>query len=158
MWKLVVIYMPILGACLIGGALTIDEYHNWYDVLAGAIIGTIMAFSAYRMVYASVWDWRFNHIPLHRNMPFRYDGSDELSNAVFTHKAGWGGHGHGADAGVGAGVGAGAPVAGHHHNNGVNDGYVANSGHANGYEHGTHHSASGVNRVPVGGRRSHDIV
>jgi len=154
MWKLVVIYMPILGACLIGGALTIDEYHNWYDVFAGAVIGTVMAFSAYRMVYASVWDWRFNHIPLHRNMPFRYDGSDDLSNAVFTHRAGWGGHGAGA--GVGAGAGAGAPVAGHH--NGVNDGYATQTGHGNGYEHGSHHSGGGMNRVPVGGRRSHDIV
>jgi membrane-associated phospholipid phosphatase len=28
MWKLIVIYIPILGAVLIGGALTIDEYHN----------------------------------------------------------------------------------------------------------------------------------
>ena len=26
-----------------------------------------MAFSAYRMVYASVWDFRFNHIPLTRH-------------------------------------------------------------------------------------------
>jgi membrane-associated phospholipid phosphatase len=58
MWKLIVLYMPILGAVLIGGALTIDEYHNWYDVFAGAVIGTTMAFSAYRMVYASVWDFR----------------------------------------------------------------------------------------------------
>lgn len=30
MWKLIVIYAPILGAVLIGGALTIDEFHNWY--------------------------------------------------------------------------------------------------------------------------------
>jgi membrane-associated phospholipid phosphatase len=29
MWKLIALYAPILGACLIGGALTIDEYHNW---------------------------------------------------------------------------------------------------------------------------------
>lgn len=29
MWKLIVIYAPILGAVLIGGALTIDEFHNW---------------------------------------------------------------------------------------------------------------------------------
>lgn len=28
MWKMVVIYIPILGAVLIAGALTIDEYHN----------------------------------------------------------------------------------------------------------------------------------
>lgn len=55
MWKLIAIWAPILGAVLIGGALTIDEFHNWYDVVAGAIIGTVMAFSAYRMTYASVW-------------------------------------------------------------------------------------------------------
>jgi membrane-associated phospholipid phosphatase len=29
MWKLIATYAPVLGACLIGGALTIDEYHNW---------------------------------------------------------------------------------------------------------------------------------
>jgi membrane-associated phospholipid phosphatase len=67
MWKLIVLYMPILGAVLIGGALTIDEYHNWYDVFAGAVIGTVMAFSAYRMVYASVWDFRcmLSPLPIH---------------------------------------------------------------------------------------------
>lgn len=58
MWKLVVTYMPILGAVLIGGALTIDEYHNWYDIIAGATIGSVFALSSYRMVYASVWDFR----------------------------------------------------------------------------------------------------
>ena len=58
MWKLIAIYAPILGACLIGGALTIDEYHNWYDIFAGAVIGSVMAFSSYRMTYAAVWDFR----------------------------------------------------------------------------------------------------
>ncbi|KAJ4349796.1 uncharacterized protein N0V89_008414 [Didymosphaeria variabile] len=96
MWKLIVIYAPILGACLIGGALTIDEYHNWYDILAGAVIGTVMAFSAYRMTYASVWDFRFNHIPLVRNAPFIYGAGpstfDGFHSATFTRKAGWGEH------------------------------------------------------------------
>lgn len=94
LWKLVVIYAPILGATLIAGSLTIDEYHNWYDIVAGGIIGTVMAFSAYRMVYASVWDFRFNHIPLARNAPFTYgDGeyaADGFHEAMFTRKAGWG--------------------------------------------------------------------
>lgn len=90
-WKLIATYAPILGATLIAGSLTIDEFHNWYDCLAGAIIGTIMAFSSYRMVYASVFDFRFNHIPLNRLIPFNYGlGQGELLNAVFTHKAGWG--------------------------------------------------------------------
>lgn len=91
MWKLVLIYAPILGATLIAGALTIDEFHNWYDVVAGAIIGSVMAFSAYRMCYAAIWDWRWNHIPLHRGQPclYTHDGV-ELMDASFTRRAGWG--------------------------------------------------------------------
>ncbi|OAL43623.1 acid phosphatase/Vanadium-dependent haloperoxidase [Pyrenochaeta sp. DS3sAY3a] len=94
MWKLIALYAPLLGAVLIGGALTIDEYHNWYDILAGAFIGTIMAFSSYRMVYASIWDFRFNHIPLLRHAPFVYGAGpssfDGFHDAIFTRKAGWG--------------------------------------------------------------------
>ena len=89
MWKMIVLYAPILGACLIGGALTIDEFHNWYDVFAGAVIGTVMAFSAYRMTYAAIWDWRWNHIPLNRGSPFIF-GEPELAGAVFTRRVGWG--------------------------------------------------------------------
>jgi diacylglycerol diphosphate phosphatase/phosphatidate phosphatase len=96
MWKLVALYAPILGACLIGGALTIDEFHNWYDILAGAVIGTFMAFCSYRMVYASVWDFRFNHVPVLRHAPFVYGAGpstfDGFHDAVFTRKAGWGTH------------------------------------------------------------------
>jgi len=94
MWKLIVTYAPLLGATLITGALTIDEFHNWYDCLAGATIGIVMATSAYRMVYASVWDFRFNHIPLNRHTPFSYGageaGAGGFESAVFTRKAGWG--------------------------------------------------------------------
>jgi diacylglycerol diphosphate phosphatase / phosphatidate phosphatase len=94
MWKLVATYAPVLAATLIAGALTIDEFHNWYDCLAGAIIGTTMAVSSYRMVYASVWDFRFNHIPLSRTHPFTYsDGQVEFQgfrNSIFTRSAGWG--------------------------------------------------------------------
>jgi len=93
MWKLIAVYAPVLGATLIGGALTVDEYHNWYDVVAGAIIGTAMAFSSYRMTYASIWDWRYNHIPLDRGSPFMFDhGTSGLVDAVFTRKAGFGSH------------------------------------------------------------------
>ncbi|KAG0381252.1 hypothetical protein BGX24_000023 [Mortierella sp. AD032] len=56
MWKLVVIYAPVLGAVLIAGALTIDNFHNWYDVVAGAVIGSVMAFSSYRMTKAGWGD------------------------------------------------------------------------------------------------------
>jgi diacylglycerol diphosphate phosphatase / phosphatidate phosphatase len=94
MWKLLATYAPVLGATLIAGAMTIDEFHHWYDVGFGAIIGTVMATSAYRMVYASVWDFRFNHIPLTRHTPFSYGagaaGAGGFETTVFTRKAGWG--------------------------------------------------------------------
>ncbi|KAI8261185.1 Lipid phosphate phosphatase 1 [Colletotrichum sp. SAR 10_77] len=95
MWKLIVTYIPILGAVLIGGALTIDEFHNWYDIFAGAAIGIVFAFSSYRMTYAAVWDFRFNHIPLNRGQAFHYGLDAELYDAVFTRKAGWGKRGGG---------------------------------------------------------------
>ena len=122
MWKLVAVYAPLLAAVLIAGALTIDEFHHWWDLLAGALIGSAMAFSAYRMCYAAVWDWRFNHIPMHRGQPFAYAGAGagiDLEDAVWTHRAGWGvassvaahhhggGHHRGAPGGAMAGAGAG---------------------------------------------------
>jgi len=104
MWKLTALYAPILGATLIAGSLTIDEYHHWYDVVAGAIIGTMFAFSSYRMMYASVWDFRFNHVPLPRGNTrgyyYGFGGEDGWGEAVATRRAGWG---------VGQGMGGGAP-------------------------------------------------
>jgi len=65
-WKMILFFAPILGATLIAGALTIDEFHNWYDVLAGAVIGTLTAFVAFRQTFAAIWDFRFNHLRLPR--------------------------------------------------------------------------------------------
>ncbi|KAI9808158.1 MAG: hypothetical protein M1825_004615 [Sarcosagium campestre] len=148
MWKLVAIYAPILGAVLIGGALTIDEFHNWYDILAGAVIGTVMAFSAYRMVYASVWDFRFNHIPLTRHEPFSYSQFELTSSPPFTHRAGWG-LADGAAAG-GAPFDSSAAAAGGGGFNGVsggNGGIAPTHQSGNGYSHNHGHS---IDRRPVG--------
>ncbi|QSZ36650.1 hypothetical protein DSL72_006531 [Monilinia vaccinii-corymbosi] len=143
MWKLIVTYAPILGATLIAGALTIDEYHNWYDCLAGAIIGTVMAFSSYRMVYASIWDWRTNHIPLNRSTPFPGTGAGaELEDATFTRQAGWGTEGYGAS-GFG---GAGAYGHGHGHHDGLNEGMVQGGDIRN----KEYYNASSIGRKPVG--------
>ncbi|KAJ5019686.1 PA-phosphatase related-family protein [Colletotrichum sp. SAR 10_99] len=90
MWKLILTYAPVLGATLVGGSLTVDQSHNWYDILAGGLIGTMFGFSSYRMVYASIWDWRFNHIPLHRKMPLEYDLDSFDDGLIATRKAGWG--------------------------------------------------------------------
>ncbi|RYP05111.1 hypothetical protein DL764_004027 [Monosporascus ibericus] len=89
MWKLAVLYLPILFACLIAGLLTVDWSHHWYDIVAGAVIGIVFAFSAYRMVYASIWDYHTNHIPLNRNSAFLWREGCEGSGMVFTDRAGW---------------------------------------------------------------------
>ena len=140
LWKLIAIYAPILGAVLIGGALSIDEFHNWYDILAGAVIGTMFAFSAYRMMYASVWDFRFNHIPLTRDQPFTYgaDGSyggfSGFHDVVFTRRAGWGTQESFAM--------GGAPFDASAHSSG--GGFGRPSGH------------NGVSRKPVGVKHEHN--
>ncbi|KAK9426752.1 hypothetical protein SUNI508_00279 [Seiridium unicorne] len=89
LWKLVLLYLPILGATLVGGSLTVDQSHNWYDIVAGAIIGTVFAFSAYRMMYAAIWNYRINHIPLNRGSAFEWREGTEGADFVFSEHAGW---------------------------------------------------------------------
>jgi membrane-associated phospholipid phosphatase len=91
-WKLVLFYAPILGAILISSSLTIDHYHHWYDILAGSIIGIMFAFGSYRFQYASVWDYRFNHIPLPRintEEGFDYHLNHIESYLCASKKGGW---------------------------------------------------------------------
>lgn len=141
MWKITALYMPVLGAVLIAGSLTIDEYHHWYDVVAGGIIGTVFAFSSYRAVYAAIWDFRFNHVPLPRGgrtMGYTYSANsdDGFWSTVATRKAGWG-WAPGASAGGAPGDASGLPPGvganssgGHrhgHHRNGVSG--ARDSGH-----------------------------
>ncbi|KAJ7581014.1 phosphatidic acid phosphatase type 2/haloperoxidase [Mycena floridula] len=107
-WKMILLFAPLLGATLIAGALTIDEYHNWYDVVAGGFIGTACAIVAYRMTFASTFDFRFNHIILprttslfhrtpyfaqHAQYPFfNYRPFPEVTSTElpFTREGGWG--------------------------------------------------------------------
>ncbi|KAJ3167994.1 hypothetical protein HDU88_001941 [Geranomyces variabilis] len=94
MWKLVLFFAPLLGATLITASLTIDEFHNWYDCLAGAIIGSCVAIATYRMQYAALFDYRFNHVPLPRTTETGYHyalgGAGENHVLPATRKAGWG--------------------------------------------------------------------
>ncbi|KAF5357943.1 hypothetical protein D9756_001884 [Leucocoprinus leucothites] len=66
-WKMILFFAPLLGATLISGALTIDEFHNWYDVVVGGVIGSACALVAFRQTFASVFDFRFNHLLLPRS-------------------------------------------------------------------------------------------
>ncbi|KAH6844555.1 phosphatidic acid phosphatase type 2/haloperoxidase [Chaetomium sp. MPI-CAGE-AT-0009] len=88
---------PLLGTTLMAACLTIDQAHNWYDVCAGVVIGTLVAFMVYRVSYAAVWDWRFNHVPLRYRAVFDYAAAaasglapDVMERAVFVRKLGWG--------------------------------------------------------------------
>lgn len=138
-WKIIFFFAPLLGATLIAGALTIDKFHHYYDVMAGAVIGTMCAFICYRATFASVWDFRFNHIVLPRsysllarNMPaqkFGYAPQDVNDQLPFTREGGWGqypgftgapfdasamGAGGGAMGGAGGAMGPGAGATGGH--------------------------------------------
>lgn len=92
-WKLSLTLLPLLVSVCIACSLTIDAAHNWYDIVAGSVIGIVMSLAAYRASYAAVWDWRFNHIPLQPREAFVYSGSRDadLATQTFTRSVGWGG-------------------------------------------------------------------
>jgi membrane-associated phospholipid phosphatase len=99
-WKLLVFVTPLVAALLIVGSLTLDMSHNWYDILAGSLIGIAMAFLSYRMCFASVFDFRWNHVPLRRGanrgreevMGMGYTGEEmrDWCGGCATRRAGWG--------------------------------------------------------------------
>jgi diacylglycerol diphosphate phosphatase/phosphatidate phosphatase len=74
--------------------------HNWYDILAGSLIGIAMALLSYRMCFASVFDFRWNHVPLRRGanrgseevMGMGYTGKEmrDWCGGCATRRAGWG--------------------------------------------------------------------
>lgn len=86
--------VPLLGAMIIAGTLTIDGFHQVSDLIAGAVIGTLFGLAAYRMMYAAIWDYRVNHIPLSRRHGFKYHAGDgrysSFADTVATRKAAWG--------------------------------------------------------------------
>lgn len=91
-WKLALTMAPLLAAVMIACSLTIDAAHNWYDIVGGSIIGTVMAAASYRSTYAAVLDWRFNHLPLQEKEPFEYSAEETSAIAAqtFTRSVGWG--------------------------------------------------------------------
>ncbi|TDZ14009.1 PA-phosphatase related-family protein [Colletotrichum spinosum] len=92
LWKIVLTFAPLFGALLIACSLTINQAHNWYDIIVGSAIGTAVAFASYRGSYAAVWDWRFNHVPLEKREQFVYLPEDGTGHRhlVFTRSGGWG--------------------------------------------------------------------
>ncbi|GHJ84895.1 hypothetical protein NliqN6_1297 [Naganishia liquefaciens] len=104
-WKYVLTIAPVCGAVLIAASLTVDEYHNWYDCVGGALTGTFCAFIAYRKTFAAIWDFRFNHVLLPRSTSlfhrhasegafskFGYSVQESMLHRPFTHEGGWRDH------------------------------------------------------------------
>ena len=114
-----------------------------------------MAFSAYRMAYASIWDFRFNHIAVVRDMPFTYGrGSsafDSFHDAIWTRQAGWGTREDGAF--------GGAPFDASSSSHSTSDiGGIAGDRHGlngTGRRSGSHQGRPRIGRKPVGGSPRH---
>ena len=94
LWAFLALFAPALAAAILAGTVVIDAFHGPADVVAGAVIGLVAGVAAYRMMFAAVLDWRWNHIPLARGYAFGY-GADDTRYAGFydvvaTRRANWG--------------------------------------------------------------------
>ncbi|KAJ7764500.1 hypothetical protein DFH07DRAFT_902879 [Mycena maculata] len=95
-WNVVLMFAPLLGATLISGALTIDEFRD----CAGAVIGICMALVAFRQTFAAVFDFRTTllfhpspFLPSQDSTPyFDYVPRPESTSMQlpFTREGGWG--------------------------------------------------------------------
>ena len=63
-WKWLVVMSPLFGACLIAGTLVVDRNHHVHDILLSIPWGVLVALLAYRSHYASLFNYRTNHLPL----------------------------------------------------------------------------------------------
>ena len=63
-WKWLVVMFPLFGSCLLTGTLVVDRNHHMHDILLSIPWGVLIAFMAYRSHYASLFDYRTNHLPL----------------------------------------------------------------------------------------------
>ncbi|KAF7338514.1 putative lipid phosphate phosphatase 3, chloroplastic [Mycena venus] len=149
-WKMILMFAPLLGATLISGALTIDEFHNWYRY--------------------PLFDFRFNHILLPRTTSllhrqpffatadsgpfFDYAPRPEYTTTQmpFTREGGWGwgqeacvgAPGDATVLGVGSGMGGGltSGMSARHHGMGTANGGAAGNGVV-----GANHGVVGGNGV-----------
>lgn len=71
-WKMMVFFAPILGATLLSLYLITDAHHHTEDLVIGAAIGILSALVAFRQTFASITDFRFNHVLLPRSTSLFY--------------------------------------------------------------------------------------
>jgi diacylglycerol diphosphate phosphatase/phosphatidate phosphatase len=65
-WKMGFVFLPVLMATYLASTLVLGYHHHAYDVIFGSLIGIVMAFFAYRMVFCSIHDPRWNTVPRRR--------------------------------------------------------------------------------------------
>lgn len=51
---LAIVSLPILGATVITSTLNLDHHHHWWDLVAGAIIGSAVAFFCLQWVKPAI--------------------------------------------------------------------------------------------------------
>jgi hypothetical protein len=60
------VFLPVLFATYLASTLVLGYHHHGYDVIFGSLIGIVMAFFSYRMVFCSIHDPRWNTVPRRR--------------------------------------------------------------------------------------------
>jgi diacylglycerol diphosphate phosphatase/phosphatidate phosphatase len=65
-WKLGFVFLPVLMATYLASTLVLGYHHHAYDVIFGSLIGIVMAFFSYRMVFCSIHDPKWNTVPRRR--------------------------------------------------------------------------------------------
>jgi diacylglycerol diphosphate phosphatase / phosphatidate phosphatase len=66
-WRMLFVVAPLLFATYLAATLVLGYHHHSWDVIAGGIIGLTMAFLGYRICFASIWDPKWNTVPLTRS-------------------------------------------------------------------------------------------
>lgn len=62
-WKMLLVVTPLFFAIYLSSTLALGYHHHWHDVIFGALIGWIMAFFGYMMVFMAVIDGNWNTVP-----------------------------------------------------------------------------------------------
>lgn len=60
------VFLPVLFATYLTSTLVLGYHHHGYDVIFGSLIGIVMAFFSYRMMFCSIHDPRWNTVPRRR--------------------------------------------------------------------------------------------
>lgn len=89
-WEVPVVVAPLVGAMLLSCTVLVHADHHVSDVVVGTCLGVAAALIMYRAMFASVWDWRFNHIPLRPWEVVEYEVLGENVEGVVLHKGVWG--------------------------------------------------------------------